>query len=885
MNKFVIEKAIIEKTEKDINIDNDLEFTSGLNLICGKNEVGKSSLMNFLKTTLLLKSNNDIGKVLVSISNNQYLIQTKQKSKERTIFSLSNNKKIDIDFIKENIPEKAFEYVFSMNLDDLMANTKEASAQKLIELMKDSSCEYLNNYLTKKKAKIDKILGSKGVKDDLAKLKNNIISLDKEIKEYSNNEKNYNNVINELNIINEELRELSSKENLIEINEKIYKLDEKIKELENEYKLLSINFNSNLIKNNSEYLKLNEKALNHKNNLEKIKENESKLDDLNTKIMFTINKLKKEFFVNFSIEELTIFNLDYERKKQITDSLEKQKLINNELTICLNDKKNLKEQISIIDNKIEILNSKYKFSNSIEELENLHKYIDDSLKYYNHLQNKINEFENQIITNQKEFISNKTLLIISCLISILSFAFSIYGFYQKMYLLGSFSIAILLLSSFILHTVKVENNNKDLPELENYKSLKNKIIKDLIEKLKNICPEIIEMNHSLMMLKINDIKQEIFSKKEQLEEKSQDKNGKRQKLNDIEININNLETTINEINSKNKELIKIDFEETKLSANEYLQVIDLVENVKDVIKEKLNLEKTNNNLNILNNEIENEFKNFISINKIDLPFEDKFSKKIEQLKTYYVENSNLNRKIEVLKVKLDSYKEEKAELESFKEKNKFCNEQISLIELEHEIKNKNKQKDELLGQKNALEHIEGLEKLKIKRNILQEKYNTELTNLLKDKIIIALCEKAKSNFDKKQPNLQKAQEFLSILTNGKYTKINLDNELIQNDSGTITKEWKNLSRGTKELLYFALKLGFAFNYSKDKITLESNDKLNLPLIIDDALVNFDTERTKNAIKCLIEFSKTNQVLFFTCHSEVMKKYFKELCEDLNIVNL
>ena len=227
----------------------------------------------------------------------------------------------------------------------------------------------------------------------------------------------------------------------------------------------------------------------------------------------------------------------------------------------------------------------------------------------------------------------------------------------------------------------------------------------------------------------------------------------------------------------------------------------------------------------------------------------------------------------------------KENLKNIKEQNSYKDEEISRSELELEIANKNKQKEELLGKKNTLEHIEGLDNLKIKRNILQSKYDTEISNLLIDKILIELCEKAKSNFDKKQPNLQKAQEFLSIMTDGKYTKINLDNELIQNNSGTIIKKWNNLSRGTKELLFFVLKLGFAVNYSKDKMTLEPNGNLDLPLIIDDALVNFDATRTKNAIKCLQEFSKTNQVLFFTCHSEVMKKYFEELCDDFNIVNL
>ena len=131
MNKFIIEKTIIEKTDKDININDNFEFTSGLNLICGANEVGKSSLMNFLRTTLLSKSNPDMGKVFISISDNHYLIQTKQKAKENIIYSLSENKKIESDFIKKNISEKAFEHVFSINLDDLMA-IKDTSVQKLM---------------------------------------------------------------------------------------------------------------------------------------------------------------------------------------------------------------------------------------------------------------------------------------------------------------------------------------------------------------------------------------------------------------------------------------------------------------------------------------------------------------------------------------------------------------------------------------------------------------------------------------------------------------------------------------------------------------------------------------------------------------------------------
>ena len=885
MNKFIIEKTIIEKTDKDININDSYEFTSNLNLICGANEVGKSSLMNFLRTTLLSRSNTDLGKVFVSISDNHYLIQTKQKAKENTIYSLSENKKIESDFIKKNISEKALEYVFSMNLDDLMA-VKDVSVQKLLELLKDSSCCYLNEYLSKTNDRVAKLYGVRGVKNDVAKLKADIISINKKIKEYSNNEKDYNSVVQSLNYINEELQELSKKENLLEINQKISNLNEKINELENGYKSLSVNFNPELIKNSSEYLKLNEKVLNYTNNLEKIRENENKINELETKIIFVINKLKKEFLVDFSTEKLNSFNIDYSKIKSITKSLEKLKSINDDLVVCLNNKEIFEEQISNLNKKIEMLNSKDNLSSSVDELEELYKYIDSTLKYYTHLQNEINEEESKIIIKPDGFISSQKLLIISCCISVLLTTFASFAFYQKMYLMGAFALVSLFLIAIVIYSLKISiNKSKGLSEFKNNKLAKDKIVQDLKEKFKDIFPEFIDMHQSLMMLKINDLKQEIFSKKEQLLEKVQDRDEKIKRLNEVSLDINKLETEKEEINNSNKEIIQSDFEKIELSADEYLKIIDLIENVKEVILEKLKLEEINKDLFSMNNEIQNEFKDFVLKNKINIPFENNFSEKIEQLKSYYLENSKLNGNIETIKIKLDSYKEEKENLKNKKEQNLYKNEEISRAELEFEIKNKNKQKEELLGKKNALEHIEGLDDLKIKRNILQSKYDTEISNLLIDKILIELCEKAKSNFDKKQPNLQKAQEFLSIMTDGKYTRINLDNELIQNDSGTIIKKWNDLSRGTKELLFFALKLGFAVNYSKDKMTLEPNGKLDLPLIIDDALVNFDATRTKNAIKCLQELSKTNQVLFFTCHSEVMKKYFEELCVDFNTVNL
>ena len=39
-----------------------------------------------------------------------------------------------------------------------------------------------------------------------------------------------------------------------------------------------------------------------------------------------------------------------------------------------------------------------------------------------------------------------------------------------------------------------------------------------------------------------------------------------------------------------------------------------------------------------------------------------------------------------------------------------------------------------------------------------------------------------------------------------------------------------------------------------------------PIILDDALVNFDDERCRYAIKVLKDISKKRQVILFSCHS-------------------
>ena len=43
----------------------------------------------------------------------------------------------------------------------------------------------------------------------------------------------------------------------------------------------------------------------------------------------------------------------------------------------------------------------------------------------------------------------------------------------------------------------------------------------------------------------------------------------------------------------------------------------------------------------------------------------------------------------------------------------------------------------------------------------------------------------------------------------------------------------------------------------------------LPVIVDEALVNFDPDRGTRAASSFIDLSETNQVLVFTCHPQIV----------------
>lgn len=124
----------------------------------------------------------------------------------------------------------------------------------------------------------------------------------------------------------------------------------------------------------------------------------------------------------------------------------------------------------------------------------------------------------------------------------------------------------------------------------------------------------------------------------------------------------------------------------------------------------------------------------------------------------------------------------------------------------------------------------------------------------------------------RQPEtLQEASKHLKRLTDGHYTRVWTplgENILVVDDAEGRRLPVEVLSRGTREQLFLSLRLALIASYARRGI--------ELPLVLDDVLVNFDARRAKAAAAVLRDFAaEGHQLLVFTCHEHVWK-LFKNL---------
>ncbi len=906
MSKLIIENIVIEKSDKDIKTGIKYNFSEGLNLICGNNEAGKSSLMKFIKEGFFRVKGIDTGKIYFSIIDNENHskyrtdIKDHRSQDQRCKLYDENNSEINYGFIEKTINQRYFEQGFTINLDDLM-NIQNKDTSTLIDIIKDPSGEKLSDYIEKVKAGTKKILGDNGrLTKETNSILDKISQIDSQIKELSNKESLYNEAVKAIKTANEKLDEIYKYEEYLKLSIKEEELKKQLNTAQSDYNSLYLNFNENFFKDRETYLSILHNAGKYESNLNVLSKNQVKLDALKSKIDLNMNYLKADFALNIDETDILNFKLNYSNIKQIKDYLSDKETLDKELIILNTNKETIEEILLKLRHNISPLKEKLISKEEFKNLKELYNFIDENLKHYNFLLSKINNTEKNTKINASGINANRNLLILFTILFIMTVLSAVISFYQKVPIAGIFAIMMSIISATGFATIKIASykDRKD-DEINKDEEEKNNILIALKDKIKDYYFEIDNVESSYLPVKIDSLKQEIWNKIqnniniEEILDKSQSEfEYNSEKLEKINNKLNQIKIKTDEIKRQTTNLIQSEENSFKIDEKIYLEVVEIIKVLKEDIKEKNTISKEIQELSNENNSILNVFNSFIINNEINISISEIYEDNIGKIKAENEKNSGIKTQLDILLSEIHNLQDNINKIDEEKQNCNIHNTEHYNTNIEMQMEELLNNKKEILNtkkeaefKKRELENFEGLNDLKIQKNIYLDEYRKKIEELIKNKVIISLIEKAKNSFNETQPDLKNAQKYLSILTDGKYSKINLDLMEIQNNEGTITKKWQDLSRGTKEQLYLALRLGYASNYSKDKITLKPNGKVDLPLIIDDAFVNFDFTRTRNAIKCLKEFSKTNQILFFSCHTELMKKHFESIGEDFNIINL
>jgi uncharacterized protein YhaN len=204
-----------------------------------------------------------------------------------------------------------------------------------------------------------------------------------------------------------------------------------------------------------------------------------------------------------------------------------------------------------------------------------------------------------------------------------------------------------------------------------------------------------------------------------------------------------------------------------------------------------------------------------------------------------------------------------------------------LVSIEEELSKVTEQKGGIVER---IKQIESSDKSSVLRNEkaikLQQLYqkSKEWAVLMLAK---AIMHKAIERYEKeRKPGVIKsAQTFFSRFTINKYTQIYAplgETRIYVEDNTGLRKELQELSRGCTEQLYLALRLGFIYELNKRAE--------HLPVVFDDILVNFDPDRLYAACETIKELSKSNQVLYFTCHPETAK-ILHDITHEARVVNI
>lgn len=292
--------------------------------------------------------------------------------------------------------------------------------------------------------------------------------------------------------------------------------------------------------------------------------------------------------------------------------------------------------------------------------------------------------------------------------------------------------------------------------------------------------------------------------------------------------------------------------------------------------ERTILQKTNDKEAILSKiaRVEEDIREVMTT--VEVENEEELYKQFEQQKKYQEANEKLSNAAKNIRTLCGAEKLESTinELEKFTPS--LLNSKKEETEQDYEaIKNQfDEMNRELASITTNIRHIlepDEMYELQNNKESLETRLIEETKEWLSTKMALAILNESKQKYEaEKQPEvITQTREYFKAITENAYEdlRISLSQKHVSIiDSSGKAKTVEELSRGTREQLLLALRLGLIEEYEKNAEPL--------PVALDDIMVNFDVHRAENLAEVLTKFAKNRQVILFTCH-EHTRDLFKE----------
>lgn len=236
---------------------------------------------------------------------------------------------------------------------------------------------------------------------------------------------------------------------------------------------------------------------------------------------------------------------------------------------------------------------------------------------------------------------------------------------------------------------------------------------------------------------------------------------------------------------------------------------------------------------------------------------------LQQYENTYQTYEELLQKKKKLEIEEKSYQKQLKLLENISMTEEEYEQKIK--SLQERLKRIEQERDELTSQIGSLSQRENLDIAELKLDVLNRKKEWERkkkTYHYYAKIKEDFIELKKENGDKFEDFYKSFCENLAVITENKIKISSFESlELLSGKNKITTKEI--LSEGTKKTVLLAFRLAILEYFYRDELD-------GGVAIFDDILLDMDGERRENSSLILKKFAKKNQVIFTTCDEEIAK---------------